>query len=420
MVNHVSQATRETHKAHLNLRIVQLECTPFRDKLFDFIVQHIAEQRKRGHDLDDVVVFQDGIHFIDDEIESEDNYRKRKQLKTKRTMQTQLITDKMHFADNNLKYEAKETGLGKTYISSASHYPPQPSDEATVGALLDDNTCTNRGFHAESGLRVITDDKLTMKNSYMLYQNDYVNSELLSNTAIEIDHAITDTKAIVSTIDELQFVDDELEQVINAKNEIIINNKNLRWQVKVPIRNERGDIEETRVFADPGANTGCVSTAWAVKNFGSMIKKNNKQSTIKTPGGPVTPKYVLWLAFPMKSGRILKARMYLMDDLPVPILADINMLKAFGYNFVDEVPPVFRHPAKKDLDLELLEDDELTKIHKVETVEPNHEGWLKAYKQIKHEYHSRGQYKLLKPGMYESLHAGDQCLYLEGQGSLIT
>ena len=51
--------------------------------------------------------------------------------------------------------------------------------------------------------------------------------------------------------------------------------------------------------------------------------------------------------------------MNLVDELPVDILADINMLTAFGYSFKCETPPIFRHEQIEDVNLELKDDDEL-------------------------------------------------------------
>ena len=69
------------------------------------------------------------------------------------------------------------------------------------------------------------------------------------------------------------------------------------------------------------------------------------------------------MTFPTNRGIIYKACFYLLDNLPVNILADINMLKAFGYKFEDEVPPVFRHPAEPDPNFNLKDIEELTKIN---------------------------------------------------------
>ena len=85
---------------------------------------------------------------------------------------------------------------------------------------------------------------------------------------------------------------------------------------------------------------------------------NNRTNRVTTPSGYVVPKYALWMTFPTVRGTILKSRMYLMDKLPFDVLADINMLKAFGYQFKDETPPVFRHDEQRDIDFDLERQDE--------------------------------------------------------------
>ena len=53
-----------------------------------------------------------------------------------------------------------------------------------------------------------------------------------------------------------------------------------------------------------------------------------------------------------------------MNQLPVDMLCDINMLKAFGYKFKDEVPPIFRHDEEKDIDLDLAPREEQLSVYK--------------------------------------------------------
>ena len=140
---------------------------------------------------------------------------------------------------------------------------------------------------------------------------------------------------------------------------IIIPQNKDKWWVSVPVRHENGSIDWIQMLADPGANVGCVNTEFALKQFPKEIVKNNRTGVIKTPSGHVWPKYAVWLTFPCKSGLIYAARFLLLDKLPAPILADINMLRAFGYKFEDEVPPLFKHLAReertqtKDLDIKM-------------------------------------------------------------------
>ena len=137
-----------------------------------------------------------------------------------------------------------------------------------------------------------------------------------------------------------------------------------QWFIRIPITNDKGVTTTVQMFADPGANAACIKTDYAVKNFKNFIKRNVRNNTLHTGGGSIRPKYVLHLSFPAKDGRILKARMYLVDGLPVDILADINMLEAFGYKFEhNQLPPVFRHQAAEPLDLELKDQDEAHQIN---------------------------------------------------------
>ncbi|MGB0925531.1 MAG: hypothetical protein ACPGTS_02385, partial [Minisyncoccia bacterium] len=123
-----------------------------------------------------------------------------------------------------------------------------------------------------------------------------------------------------------------------------------------------------KMLADPGANAGCVNSQWAYKHFKDYVRCNNQQSILLTGNGAVRPKYVLWMTFPTKSGKILRAQLFLVDNLPVDILADINMLIKFGYKFKNEIPPTFRHPASYEDNLDDLKDDESKfKVTKIKT-----------------------------------------------------
>jgi len=154
-----------------------------------------------------------------------------------------------------------------------------------------------------------------------------------------------------------EYDEDELEDVYYNKSKII-KSRNTQWYVHVPIRHEDGKTIKTWIFADPGANTPCVKTSWAIENFPNMIARNKIVRMMLTPGGPIKPKYSLWMTFPAKKNTVLKVKMNLVNDLPVDILADINMLEAFGYTFKDETPPIFQHCEKPEIELDLKEDDE--------------------------------------------------------------
>ena len=256
------------------------------------------------------------------------------------------------FEDNNLLFDYQRVALGKTYISGASAYPPELDENCAVGAFnTHTNTCTNCIIDGNDVIDIY--QLQSTVDIQDINQENYDNySILLSDTAIEKCNEL----CFVKGLSDYEFTEDTVEHIINAKGTILIENKRDKWHVRVPIRLADGTIVRIRIFADPGANAGCVRTDWAIKHFRPFIRRNTKTSILNTPGGKVHPKYVLWLTFPSKSGKILKARMYLVDELPVPILADINMLRAFGYSFKDETPPFFSKPAEPDLDLELAED----------------------------------------------------------------
>ena len=137
-------------------------------------------------------------------------------------------------------------------------------------------------------------------------------------------------------------ITDEIEDVFEKE---IIRDTNDQWIINVPIMYEDGTVVKTQLCADPGANSACVDAAWANKHFSSMICRNKGNKRMDTPGGIISPKYCMWMTFPTHNGKLLMRKMYLIDNLPVTVLADINMLKAFGYKFKDGTPPLFQHKA---------------------------------------------------------------------------
>ena len=72
-----------------------------------------------------------------------------------------------------------------------------------------------------------------------------------------------------------------------------------------------------------------------------MIALNKIRKVMLTPAGKIKPKYSLWLSFSAKNDVTLKVKMNLVNELPVDILADINMLEAFGYTFKCEASLIF-------------------------------------------------------------------------------
>ena len=306
--------------------------------------------------------------------------------------------------DNNLKYDISKVGLGKTYISGASCYPPRLDTNYTLGAYhAHTGNCTNVSIRD----RVVREE--TTKREIVDIQEGGEGEEnpiFLSDTNYEF-YQTNDKNngCIIHGINTIELVQDETEHIC-VGNEIIIPTKADKWHVHVPIRDGNGKINWIYLFADPGANVGCVKSSWAWYHFRDYIRRNNRKANgIKTPGGVVSPKYVLWMTFPSVTGQILKVRMYLIDDLPVDILADINMLKAFGYVFKDETPPFFRHPAEPDIDLELKDQDEMFKIHNTTEFE--------QYQINKRSFDNKPIVNLVENTLHSKLFSGNKLLYVD-------
>ena len=254
----------------------------------------------------------------------------------------QLETDienefKNDFSDNNLLFNYQRVALGKTYISGASQYPPRLSRYHTAGAYNPTtNTCTNL---------IVVDNYVQPQSINNIVFHDVPN--LLIDTESQISHIMGDTGieirkqkderdniGIITSIEQITFTDHILHQDYDEKKDVIIESKLRKWHVTVPMAMEDGTIKQIRMFADPGANSACVRTAWAAQWFRSMILRNSKYATLATPGGKIHPKYQLQVAFPCKNGVTLRAKMFLVDDLPVDILADISLRMKYLQYFV--------------------------------------------------------------------------------------
>ena len=226
-------------------------------------------------------------------------------------------------------------GFGKKYISSASAYPPDFDTKSCVTALTmkqDKVECVNSH---EIQRQYNIDRNLTVE----LHEEDlkFVNFRIEKNRL----NLRRNIMAIVD-YDIPQSQEDNSEESVQ-----MISDSKDKWWVTVPIRINETKIEWIRMLADPGANIGCINTKFAIDRFPNCIVKNNKRGVLATPNGHILPKYALWLKFPAKQGFVYAARFLLLNDLPAPILADINMLRAWGYKFTDGVPPVFEHQAKE-------------------------------------------------------------------------
>ena len=319
--------------------------------------------------------------------------------------------------DNNLLFEVSKTGLGKSYISGASHYPPLLATNATIGAYDDStNICTNVQIEDNN---VVTHKRFNYDEIKDVHTDNYdIEPDILiSNALNEVKSVNGQNVCVIKSVGDLEFVDNELDHVVTNDNEIIIENKNTRWHVGAYLLTQHNKVERVEFFADPGANAGCIRTDYAIEKFGKFIRKNTRNSVLYTPGGPVIPKYVLWLTFPTKSGKILKSRMYLVDQLPVEILADINMLRDFGYSFKNETAPIFRHDAQDDIDFELKDQDEIFKIRDKSSFD-----WYKQFQIKKDNYLKYASTAVTineTPLMHDALYANGKPIYLHNVGSLI-
>ena len=306
------------------------------------------------------------------------------------------------YYNNNLKYDYQRIGIGKSYISGASAYPPELFSEATLGAL---NTETNK----------LTNCYIDSKGINILQENVFLDEErvdisitpdtlqFISDSNVKFENkedSESENCCVIIGSTQICEIENELEQIVTDENTIIIENKLQKWWINAYICDENDKVIKVKLFADSGANAGCVKTSWALKHFPNFIQRNNKSNKLNTPNGPITPKYVLWLTFPTKSGKILKARMYLVNELPVDILADINMLEHFGYVFRDETPEIFKNINVDDYDdMELLEDKKVNE-------ETPYENYIKK----KHQYYEKPSHDN-KPMSYNKLYGVNTLLY---------
>ena len=314
------------------------------------------------------------------------------------------ISDEMNEVkiNSNIKFEVKGVGLGKTYVGGASRYPPRLDKSCTLGAFdIDSHKYTNVSIENDRiDYQVLADRPILDigENPAPEGQSIFVgetNTEIINDNGKKV--------CVIHAINNLELVKDEVEHEL-VGDEIVIKSRTDKWHVHVPVRDQKGNVKWIYLFADPGANVGCVKSSWAWNNYPDYVRHNTrKASGINTPGGFISPKFVLWMTFPAISGKILKVRMYLVDELPVDILADINMLRAFGYSFKDETPPFFKHPAEEDIDLELKEPDEQFKIHNVTDFE--------RYQQSKQSFQDKPVVSMAQVDMHSTLIGGDILLY---------
>ena len=271
---------------------------------------------------------------------------------------------------NNLIYE--KVGMSRKYIHSATRAPPEWRHKPMVSiAVITDQEAQSTQF-----------ETMEAPEHNLIYTPRY---GAISDTQNEIE--VCGKHSLYHIYGQTEYKPDITEKVIfkEATDEDpteIIPTKNDKWFITVPVKMADGTIISMQMLADAGANIPCINTQYAMKIFRNFICHNNTQPRILTAGSNVLkPKYLLWMTFPTSKGPLLKAKFYLVDNLPVDILADINMLRRFGYKFKDEVPPVFRHLPLYSNNLDLKDTDELHKINHTNTKDIY--DTLKIYKEQK-------------------------------------
>ena len=279
--------------------------------------------------------------------EDSDEYREQYNADMDARIQHHCVSEVDILQNNNIKFRIQIMGYGKEFISSGSGYPPYLNP--------------NKSITVDLGPAQAPTTELGPKVEYINEDDEVMNFEcLIGDTDTLIDDTNEDIIYNITALSDYVFLNDN---IVAESDPALIENKRIKWWITVPITLGNGDEIKVRMMADTGANAGCVDTAWAWKHFKQYIRRNTRNNMLKVPGGRLHPKYVLYFSFPTNSGTILKARMYLVDNLPVNIIAGLNMLLKFGYRFKDEVPPVFKHKEEEDLDLELKSQDDIYKVH---------------------------------------------------------
>ena len=133
---------------------------------------------------------------------------------------------------------------------------------------------------------------------------------------------------------------------------IEVEHQNDGWFIQVPLR-YGNKIETVELFADVGADTAGINEEFARQNYPDLIQKQHKGLMVDTPNGTTSVHEFVTLTFERSDGCQWVRKFYLFPGLPVNILADINLLKAFGYKFVNGVPPCFEELRVDEVELEL-------------------------------------------------------------------
>ena len=196
--------------------------------------------------------------------------------------------------------------------------------------------------------------------------------------------------------DNINDVPDKVEEIISKQD---------RWWLHIPVKIGNDKVIMVKMLADSGADKACINSKWAHTHFKRFILKDKHPTTLGTPNGEVTPEYCLYFSFPTKFGTTLKQKFYLLPDLPAPILANMAMLRAFGYQFRNEVPPIFIHKSRPDEDLEMKELDERFKMNNCD-IEQN---WKHLHDLT---FNNRNQINLIHDfDLFDNIACCDELLY---------
>ena len=343
-----------------------------------------------------------------------------------------------YYKHNNICFIVQRNGIGKEYIGGSSGYPPFLVDYRSIEVCYI-NTVAAKEVNNEDEIfnyeSIIGDTETTVEKvnpngegiSEKVNINALCNYEFINDTSTFERVSKTDSNSndVFAISEKKTLIKPIYDQTKDLKTHLI-KNKRVKWWITVPVRISRDKVIKVKMLADTGANAGCIDTKFAIKYFSNFIVHNKNQNTLKTPGGLIHPKFVLYLLFPTLRYGTLKARMYLVNDLPVSIIAGLNMLTAFGYDFEDDTPPVFKHEEEHDLDLG-LKSEESSDIHV--PVNGNHtfmEGSFNDYKVRKHLQYakeSKGESEdaidyTNDVAMCDTIKSNDYVLYTQEHGSL--
>ena len=120
----------------------------------------------------------------------------------------------------------------------------------------------------------------------------------------------------------------------NGKREIVVEDESNGWFLTVPVLQTDNRVLETSVFADPGADTAGINFKYALDNYKEFIQEEHKHINVDTPNGIKSVNKFIPFKFPREDGIVWIRKFYLFEDLPVDMLADINLLMHGVMNLV--------------------------------------------------------------------------------------